>query len=67
MGAGISVDVTDVTAPSRPRAGSTSPHPAGTEASWLWAVVSLGRARVGGSLADLAGLTPKMESQICPF
>jgi hypothetical protein len=25
------------------------------------------RVRVGGSLADLAGPTPKMESQTCPF
>jgi hypothetical protein len=63
MGAGISTDVTDVTALSRPHAGSASPDPAGTEASQLRAVVSSGRARVGESLADTASPAPKVESQ----
>jgi hypothetical protein len=45
MGAGISTDVTDMTAPSRTRAGSLSLHVAGIEASQLCAAVSSGRAR----------------------
>jgi hypothetical protein len=67
MGPGISTDVTDVTAPSGPRADSASPHSAGTEASREWVVVSLGRARVGESLADMAGPVLKVRSQACPL
>jgi hypothetical protein len=45
VGAGISADVTDVTAPSRPRSVSASLHVTGVEASRLHAAISLGRAR----------------------
>jgi hypothetical protein len=45
MGVGISADVTDMTAPSRPRSGSASLHVAGIEASRLRATISPGRAR----------------------
>jgi hypothetical protein len=45
MDAGISADVTDMTAPSRPRAGPTSLHVAGIEASRLRAAISPGRTR----------------------
>jgi hypothetical protein len=45
MGAGISADVTDMTAPSRPRSGSTSLHVTGIEALRLRAAVSPRRAR----------------------
>jgi hypothetical protein len=45
VGAGISTDVTDMTAPSRPHPVSASLHVAGVEASRLRAAVSLGRAR----------------------
>jgi hypothetical protein len=67
MGAGISADVTDVTALSRPCVDSANPHPVGTEASREWVVVSPGRARMGESLADTAGPAPKVGSQACPF
>jgi hypothetical protein len=40
VGVGVSADVTDMTAPSRPRSGSASLHVAGVEASWLRAAVS---------------------------
>jgi hypothetical protein len=46
MGVGISADVTDMTAPSRPHAGSAGLHAAGIEASWLRAAVSPAHARV---------------------
>jgi hypothetical protein len=39
----------------------------GTEASREWAVVSLGRARVGESLADTAGPTSKVRGRVRPF
>jgi hypothetical protein len=62
MGAGISADMTDVTAPSRLRVDSASPHSAGTEASRKWEVVSPERARMGEGLADTAGPAPKVRS-----
>jgi hypothetical protein len=46
MGAGISADVTDVTAPSSLRADSASLYTAGIEASREWAAVLPGHARV---------------------
>jgi hypothetical protein len=67
MGAGISVDVTDMTAPSRPRSVSASLHVAGIKASRLRAAVSPGRVRERESLADTAGSVPKMKSQACPL
>jgi hypothetical protein len=45
MGAGISADVTDMTAPSRPRSVSASLHVAGIEASGLNAAISPGHDR----------------------
>jgi hypothetical protein len=38
----------------------------GTEASHEWVVVLPGSARLGESLANTAGLTPKVGSQACP-
>jgi hypothetical protein len=51
VGAGISVNVTDVTIPSRPRAGVAGPYSAGIEASCEWAPVSPERARVWASVS----------------
>jgi hypothetical protein len=45
VGTGISADVIDMTAPSRPRSVSASLHVAGVEVSRLRAAVSPGRAR----------------------
>jgi hypothetical protein len=45
MGAGISADVTDMTAPSKLRSVSASLHITGVEASRLHVAVSPGRAR----------------------
>jgi hypothetical protein len=45
MAAGVSADVTDMTAPLRPRSGSVSLHVMRIEALRLRAAVSPGRAR----------------------